>query len=980
MSTNFYEYLSKQKRSAEQPQKVASLRPTLYIGLGGFGCNVVRQLKEQIRGALGAAMEGFVFLGLDTHARENTDELSMNEYLPLSIGVNPTTVAQGDKDHLGWYTKVMRGYEARNIAGGANTLKPVGRLAFRYGPTFTEYINRLTAAANHLASVRDEFVSGAKIKVYIISSLAGGTGSGSLLDVMAVTGKFFRDRAGADFPYQAILVPPDVLEGEAAAVSMPDLYANTYASLKEAHHFFTSSEEVVVNYDDSNFRGMQVCQTVLPAVLHLVGNTNEVGDLVVDNIQKLGDLVVAYLMSEIQTPMNTLAGQPKVQDLENQLNTALGVDGFSPRCFSSFGVVRAGLPADKVSQVFLLHLVLATLKSELAEPDGLLQRASEWVKAHGLAEADSDDVQDRIKQNIRDSLLVTTDTIGVLMQKGAKLDDLVARAKAFVDDMRRQIDNEKKPLIESEAAKFSAAAVAAIETEFQGLLQQKTLVEATGFLRKLQQTLKIHQTSLTKEANSVRANLAGTLERQLQESVDENIQNSIPGLFGRERRVRSAVDDFGVRLEKLLNTQIDLWIKEKAGTVYTAVLEKVAGLIGHWDPAIMVLKGHQTNVEKRLVAAELELNRMADVTKRGPGNRFSLVDGEKVRRLYADEIGSEEPAVVRRIRNEWLEHDRLSDAISETESWVAGAGEFILDKEINPRLPEFSFSAVVRKFYPGDLDRVKLFAKLSTLCSPLFNLNPNSIEPGYYAYWIMAVHPDHQDEFKAAYDKLLPGQGSIFAFLDTPNEVVLYQLKMGYTIHSYRALPMYERAYNLLQNAYLRAAGGTKKMRPVHCWPEAMDWESLVADTTVRDTLRLFVLGRAFDRLFPAAGAPTADGQSGAKTGASRFISNRGQDYQLLVREDDEKPTLIGNDLGDALANLESHRQWQNVLDARIREKVDEVGPEAIRKRLSEEYLPEVQAAIADARKQTEVEQDVILSKLCGALRDYIDKLKASRI
>ena len=41
---------------------------------------------------------------------------------------------------------------------------------------------------------------------------------------MAVTGAFFRQNSGADFPYQAIIAAPDSLEGRAANVELPALY------------------------------------------------------------------------------------------------------------------------------------------------------------------------------------------------------------------------------------------------------------------------------------------------------------------------------------------------------------------------------------------------------------------------------------------------------------------------------------------------------------------------------------------------------------------------------------------------------------------------------------------------------------------------------------------------------------------------------------------------------------------------------------
>ena len=117
--------------------------------------------RPQIAGAVPKdALSGFAFVGLDTHPYEATDDFDRPEYLALSIGVSPSDVAARDKVHLGWYEEVMNGFPAGNISGGANQLKPVGRLAFRNLPILTQYLNMLTSVSNQLRTFRDSFKHG----------------------------------------------------------------------------------------------------------------------------------------------------------------------------------------------------------------------------------------------------------------------------------------------------------------------------------------------------------------------------------------------------------------------------------------------------------------------------------------------------------------------------------------------------------------------------------------------------------------------------------------------------------------------------------------------------------------------------------------------------------------------------------------------------------------------------------------------------
>ena len=127
-----------------------------------------------------------------------------------------------------------------------------------------------------------------------------------------IIGKIFRGLAGADFPYQAILVTPEVLLGEGQTQGdMPKFYRNTYATLKEIHHFIAGGE-MVTSYNDSQFRNMPLDQTLLPDPIHIIGSLNENNNGIVGKIDELAEMAVSYLLSEIQTPMEELTGQPKV--------------------------------------------------------------------------------------------------------------------------------------------------------------------------------------------------------------------------------------------------------------------------------------------------------------------------------------------------------------------------------------------------------------------------------------------------------------------------------------------------------------------------------------------------------------------------------------------------------------------------------------------------------------------------------------------
>ena len=992
--SNFDEYLrGLNLQTVEEIEAVASFRPTIYIGLGGFGCAVLQKLKSEIAELAPDQIDGFAFLGLDTHPRDHHRQLTLNEYVPLSLGADPQTIAKGSPRFLGWFRPLMANFRAKTITSGADKVKAVGRLAFKNPPTFADFANKLLLAANRLRQPRQKFAQGVPTKVYVIATLAGGTGAGCLLDVLATAGKRFRDIEGADFPYQAIVATPDVLMGEASMQDLDDFYANTFATLKEIHHFLATGAEQVVDYDDGDFARLAVSQAYLPDLIHLIGDKTEKGAAVSTLIDEMADMVVAYLLSEIQTPMHDQGGQPKVQDLENQFAGALGRDDM-PRAFSSFGVVRTGIPIDLVRNLFCLKLSVVALANEVAEPPAMAQEAANWIAGQGLKESDSDQLRDQIKASIIEPLKIAVDAKGELLRHGAKYDDLKNRCEQFVAKVEKALADEKKPLIDGEGTKVEQKVCSELRRQIDHLLEQGTVGKATAFLDKLSSALAVHQQSLAQQAADARKKLQEVHRKGLEQSI-ANVQSAIPGWWDREDRVGKALDNFELRLEGLLTAQLDLWVKEIGEKVYSTLVTALGEQRSQWQPVGEALAGYLKAGESLIIAARAQLDSLADIEKRGPGNRFSLINGDRAEDAL--------PAGTRSAgaggdsaHPRWLRDGRLADATSNAEQWLTTAAAFILEHEIEPGVQGLTFNAIMKQFYPGDAEQRRLFDSLLALSAPLFWLDPNRLEPGYHSYWIIAVHPGQQHEFVNGYSRYLPGDGRVFAYFDSPHEVVLYQLKMGYTLHSHQGLHTYEATYNRLEKTY-REGLGRKPIRPIHCWPEALEWEGIPPSRAEEETMTWFIVGRAFSYLYPkAAAAAVPDvGRKEPKLRSGTYLFSRGSNYYLAL-EDDERPIALGNGLNEALENFGLHPEWQAGLKNKIELKIEELGKGVVRKRLEDEYMPLLNADIETAENAAgdatasddeatytttpAKQRAVILRKLSTELKRFIKDLTPTNV
>ena len=941
------------------------LRPTLFVGLGGFGCSLLRTLKKRIAAARPADIDGFGFLGLDTQARPNADILTGNEYVPLSLGVNPKRIAKEFPDRLDWYTKLIGSFPTRNITSGADKTRATGRLAFCNPPTIQAFMTKLSRTLERLQGVREHFVPGMAIKTYIVSTLAGGTGSGCLLDVMVVLSRCIEERVGADAMIQAILITPEHLLTDAPPAHMPDFRANTYAGLKEIHHILASDDHPLVGYDDAGLNRVALSADDLPGVIHLIGNTNENGDVIADNGEQLVHIIVSYLMSEIHTPIDPTAGQPRVQDEENAL---LGLPGRGnlPRAFASFGVTTIGLPIDLVERFFSLKLIGSALEAELTMPKEMAATVSIWLDSLSLKEAGVDQLQDMLKRACGSDLLkIAVDARGTVLAKGVKDNKVVATWDKFHADTVSQFDKEKKVAIQKQTAAVSAKLVETLRQKLDTLFREATVGEAACFLDHLEKSLLVHQTALGAELDDGLTRLSN-LEKDLADAKP-GLEAALHGFWGRRGRLEDEVDDLEARLELLLNRKIDVWIKQEANSVYAALLNLCRTTAAPWQKVSTALSGRASYVSSEVVSLALTIDQHADIGHVGFGNRFSLLNASQAQDLYAETIEPDRPGAVARLRAACLDQELLTDVKSSVDQWIAKLLPWVIEHEIKNRLANFDLIEILNRFYPKDKDLLKISQNIRTLSSPLFHLNQDRIETDYDRYWIIAVHPDLKDGFVQRLDQYLEGSGRSFAVSESPFEAIIYQLKFGYTIFSLAELTRFQSAYQRGLKAYREGRAEKRPVRPVHAWAEADQWEELVPNQGAEEAVRWFILGRAFSQLFPS---PEAASPTDKKNTA--FLYARGNNYYLQV--DIAKHETVGKGLADAFRNFSENIEWQKVLRKRIEAKKGEVGDLVALKRLREEYLPKLSEDIETASNGLDSEREALLRKFDKALTGYLQE------
>jgi len=232
--------------------------PTLIIGLGGTGKEVLLRLRRKIVEGYGSLerLPFLRFMHVDTDknqtAAEQYDLRSADDPLYSEIKFTNTeridlTVAGGTGKyvtHLANFPNIQRWFPAGSkisqlgdLHEGAGQVRTASRLGFFDASNHQKITGRLEQCRRELSDAailaeadRAGFSFNAKnTRVVIVSSLAGGTGSGTFLDMGFLVRRYFPDaeRIG-------ILLLPGFFSGYAGAERVR---ANGYAALMELNHY-----------------------------------------------------------------------------------------------------------------------------------------------------------------------------------------------------------------------------------------------------------------------------------------------------------------------------------------------------------------------------------------------------------------------------------------------------------------------------------------------------------------------------------------------------------------------------------------------------------------------------------------------------------------------------------------------------------------------------------------------------------------------
>jgi hypothetical protein len=230
-----------------QEFKQAPVKPTIIIGVGGSGGDIMLRVRKRFFEKYGSLTQFPIvsYLWIDTDATEKdvgagvfAEQIAFGPNEKIMAIMADTTKVTND---LNQYPHIKKWFypglsKLKTMTEGAGQIRAYSRLGF-----FDHYVEIRNAIVNagaqvrnveNIKTVREKHhldANPSELQVFIVFSLAGGTGSGMFLDLSFLVKDIFRGQALTTIGF---VMMPGLFNPHEDRV-----FANSYAAVKELEHY-----------------------------------------------------------------------------------------------------------------------------------------------------------------------------------------------------------------------------------------------------------------------------------------------------------------------------------------------------------------------------------------------------------------------------------------------------------------------------------------------------------------------------------------------------------------------------------------------------------------------------------------------------------------------------------------------------------------------------------------------------------------------
>ena len=303
------------------------LKKSLYVGLGGTGVSTLLKVKKCFIDSYGEIPPMIGFLAIDTDSAAENQSVTSNNGENIKLEKTELLVCTVKEGALNVYHNNSNTYDwvpPQNVKS-LNSIQGFGAGQIRSNGRFIAYYNHQTIQNNIQAvatkisqplppeSIYEIDTNSSNItypvNVNVFASIAGGTGSGMLIDVLTLIRQAFNQNA-QNFRLYPWIVLPEVFKAMSTGPAMSNVLYNSYGALK--------SLDYIMHYDFKNPAinfGYAKINEPLFDYAYVINNTNQAG-VSFSHINDLTDVIAksAFLPANkmgdgLQSPFDNIVAQ-----------------------------------------------------------------------------------------------------------------------------------------------------------------------------------------------------------------------------------------------------------------------------------------------------------------------------------------------------------------------------------------------------------------------------------------------------------------------------------------------------------------------------------------------------------------------------------------------------------------------------------------------------------------------------------------------
>ena len=415
------------------------MKPTIYIGLGGTGIYAISHVKKMYEDTFGVGnippQIAFVVLDYDycVYTSQSLATPMKDDAVPLNYNGDPRDYYRAHVEN-GAFNWMFEGNTNSLITNKVCFVRTTGRF-------YTEFQRRTIEQVLQLRWQQvTNFIHGvANVDIHIVTSLCGGTGAGSFINVAEMIQRNFGNRAN--------IIGYGVLHGIFRAMNpcptrRPFQHLNAYSAILDLDYLMSASMDNPITFE-INGAERTLTRPIFDEFF-AIDNATQNGYIFVD-IDELCENIGRYIYASnfVNTPQHPICNQGQFDILDKK--------GW----VQSFGACQIVYKGEELSDIYANRYAAKLIEKMLQGSSDAHGMTMEWITNVGLEKellinriSDISRI-DRLREpntDIQDTIDVTKDIINSYVNNLNEInrEEVIA---SLIEEMKRQLKHKIEELL-----------------------------------------------------------------------------------------------------------------------------------------------------------------------------------------------------------------------------------------------------------------------------------------------------------------------------------------------------------------------------------------------------------------------------------------------------------------------------------------------------------------------------------------------------